>query len=130
MTWESLADHGRIAAIPEGHRNFDQASGLALHRDIRPVGSSASFCLAGETSQTGHRRVIALRHQVCLLERQLHGRVRYRPAERAVLEALSLDPPKYPCLSDEVVVSGWRSTFGVQILESPIKLDKCRSGQT
>jgi hypothetical protein len=30
-----------------------------------------------------------LRHQVRVLERQVHGRVRYRPADRALLAALS-----------------------------------------
>jgi hypothetical protein len=32
---------------------------------------------------------MVLRHEVRLLERQLHGRVRYRPADRAILAALS-----------------------------------------
>jgi hypothetical protein len=30
-----------------------------------------------------------LRHQVRILQRQLHGRVRYRPVDRAMLAALS-----------------------------------------
>jgi hypothetical protein len=33
--------------------------------------------------------IMVLRHQVRVLERQLHGRVRYRPADRAILAALS-----------------------------------------
>jgi putative transposase len=33
--------------------------------------------------------IIVLRHQVRVLERQLHARVRYRPADRAILAALS-----------------------------------------
>lgn len=33
--------------------------------------------------------VLVLRHQVRVLERQLHARVRYRPADRAILAALS-----------------------------------------
>ena len=33
--------------------------------------------------------IVVLRHQVRVLERQLHGRVRYRPAARAILAALS-----------------------------------------
>ena len=33
--------------------------------------------------------IMVLRHQVRILERQLHGRVRYRPADRAILAALS-----------------------------------------
>ena len=32
---------------------------------------------------------MVLRHQVRLLERQLHERVRYRPVDRAALAALS-----------------------------------------
>jgi hypothetical protein len=38
--------------------------------------------------------LVVLRHQVRVLERQLHSRVRYRPADRAVFAALSrLLPP-------------------------------------
>ncbi len=33
--------------------------------------------------------ILVLRHQVKILERQLHGRLRYRPADRALLAALS-----------------------------------------
>jgi hypothetical protein len=33
--------------------------------------------------------ILVLRHQVRVLERQLHGRLRYRPADRALLAALS-----------------------------------------
>ena len=33
--------------------------------------------------------IMVLRHQVRVLERQLHARVRYRPADRAILTALS-----------------------------------------
>jgi transposase InsO family protein len=33
--------------------------------------------------------IMVLRHQVLVLERQLHARVRYRPADRAILAALS-----------------------------------------
>ena len=32
---------------------------------------------------------MVLRHQVRILERQLHGRVRYRPVDREILGALS-----------------------------------------
>jgi len=42
---------------------------------------------------------MVLRHQMRVLERQLHGRVRYRPADRAVLAALSRLLPR----------SRWRS---------------------
>jgi putative transposase len=43
--------------------------------------------------------IMVLRHQVRILERQLHARVRYRPADRAVLAALSRLLPR----------SRWRS---------------------
>ena len=33
--------------------------------------------------------IMVLRHQVRILERQLHGRVRYRPIDRAIPAALS-----------------------------------------
>jgi hypothetical protein len=33
--------------------------------------------------------LMVLRHEVCVLKRQLHGRVRYRPADRAILAVLS-----------------------------------------
>src|SRR5208283_1425411 len=33
--------------------------------------------------------IMVLRHQVRVLERQLHARVRYRPADRAILAGLS-----------------------------------------
>ena len=33
--------------------------------------------------------LVVLRHQVRVLERQIHGRVRYRPVDRALLAALS-----------------------------------------
>ena len=33
--------------------------------------------------------IMVLRHQVRILERQLHARARYRPADRALLAALS-----------------------------------------
>ena len=38
--------------------------------------------------------IMVLRHQVRVLERQLHGRVRYRPADRAILAALSRCLPR------------------------------------
>ena len=33
--------------------------------------------------------IMVLRHQVRILQRQLHARVRYRPVDRAILTALS-----------------------------------------
>ena len=39
--------------------------------------------------------ILVLRHQVKILERQLHGRLRYRPADRALLGALSRLLPRW-----------------------------------
>ena len=43
--------------------------------------------------------IMVLRHQVRILQRQLHARVRYRPSDRAILAALSRLLPR----------SRWRS---------------------
>ena len=40
--------------------------------------------------------ILVLRHQVKILERQLHGRLWYRPADRALLGALSRLLPRWP----------------------------------
>ena len=38
---------------------------------------------------------MVLRHEIRVLKRQLHGRVRYRPANRAMLAALSRALPRW-----------------------------------
>ncbi len=43
--------------------------------------------------------IMVLRHEVRVLERQVHGRVRYRPADRAILTRRSrlLPQPRWRC---------------------------------
>jgi len=86
----------------EGHQNYDQVSGLALRTDTRPS-SAVAFSLlyiglCRILSFVGSARrgdsdkdieIMVLRHQVRILQRQLNARVRYRPADRAILAALS-----------------------------------------
>ena len=38
---------------------------------------------------------MVLRHEIRVLKRQLHGRVRYRPADRAILAVLSRVLPRW-----------------------------------
>jgi hypothetical protein len=46
--------------------------------------------LSGRQSESDKNvEIMVLRHQVRVLERQLHARVRYRPANRAIFAALS-----------------------------------------
>jgi hypothetical protein len=97
---------GRIAqAQPvgaEGHQNPDQT--LELDRRARHRPSSAVFfsllylglCRLFGLIRSSRRSVsdkdvelMVLRHEVRILERQLHGRLRCRPADRAILAALS-----------------------------------------
>ena len=86
----------------EGHQNHDQASGLALRVTVRSW-SAVAFsllyvglcrilglvvsCRRGKSDKD--IELMVLRHQARVLERQLHRRVRYRPADRAILAALS-----------------------------------------
>jgi hypothetical protein len=85
-------------------RNLDTAlvSGLALLVDVRPSSSVAfsllylGFCRLLSLVSSARRsepdkdiEIMVLRHQVHVLQRQLHARVRYRPSDRAILAALS-----------------------------------------
>jgi hypothetical protein len=45
--------------------------------------------VAQRTERDKEVEILVLRHQVKILDRQLHGRLRYRPADRALLAALS-----------------------------------------
>ncbi len=45
--------------------------------------------LSRRTESEKDIEIMVLRHQVRVLERQLHARVRYRPADRAILAVLS-----------------------------------------
>ncbi len=49
---------------------------------------------ARRTGRDKDVEILVLRHQVKILERQLHGRRRYRPADRALLAALSRILPR------------------------------------
>jgi Domain of unknown function (DUF1918) len=96
----------------EGRQDPNWASGLALLAGDRPSSSVASSLLyIGLCRILGlvvsFRRmdsdkdieIMVLRHQVRVLERQLHARVRYRPVDRAMLAAFSRLLPR----------SRWRS---------------------
>ena len=86
----------------KGTKNQDQASELAPlvavghHPPCPSLSSTSAF--AGSSALSGPPRrsesdkdieIIVLRHQVHILQRQLHARVRYRPSDRAILAALS-----------------------------------------
>jgi len=87
---------------PEGHQKPDQDPELALGIDGRPsstvafsllyVGLCRILGLIASFRRTESDRdieIMVLRHQVRILERQLHARVRYRPVDRAILAAFS-----------------------------------------
>jgi len=96
-------DLGAFCAVDWPARlNATVSSGLAL-----PTGAWPSFSVAFSLLYSGLCRILGLvvscrrtesdkdiaimvlRHQVQILERQLHARVRYQPADRAILAALS-----------------------------------------
>jgi transposase len=91
----------------EGHQNPDQAPQLALDIDVRPSSTVAfSLLYVGlcrilgliasfrRTESDTDIEIMVLRHQVRILERQLHARVRYRPMDRAILAAFSRLVPR------------------------------------
>ena len=69
-------------ASPFGHVAFSLLY-VGLYRILGLVVS----CRRGQSDKD--IEIMVLRHQVRILERQLHRRVRYRPADRAILAALS-----------------------------------------
>src|ERR1039457_7503170 len=85
----------------EGHQNHDQASGLALRTTfghhppwLSPCSTPAcAVSLASSGPPVVPRPIRTSRswcwHQVHILHRQLHARLRYRPPDRAILAALS-----------------------------------------
>ena len=77
---------------PEGHQKPDQDPELALGTGVRPLSTVAfSLLYVGlcrilgliasfrRTESNRDIEIMVLRHQVRILERQLHARVRYRP---------------------------------------------------
>src|ERR1035438_3683279 len=84
-----------------GHQNLDRCPELAVfdtsdHDRPWPSPAVTSACagprpaptLSADRDGQGHR-IMVLRHQVLILERQLNVRVAYRPVDRAILAALS-----------------------------------------
>ena len=99
----------------EGHQNNDQESELAVRSDVRSSSTVAfsllyvglcrilgfiGFIACARRSESDRDiEIMVLRHQVRILERQRHERLRYRPVDRAALAALSRVLPR----------SRWRS---------------------
>jgi putative transposase len=96
-----------VATPPEGHQKYDQASGLALPLDLRPSSDVAfSLLYVGLCRLLGLVRstrlsesdkdieIMVLRHQIRILQRHNRGRLQYRPADRAILAALSRFLPR------------------------------------
>src|ERR1022692_173026 len=92
---------------PEGHQKPDQDPELALGIDVGPsstvafsllyIGLCRILGLIASFRRTESNRdieIMVLRHQVRILERQLHARVRYRPVDRAILAAFSRLVPR------------------------------------
>ncbi|MHB8246487.1 MAG: hypothetical protein ACYDGN_14285 [Acidimicrobiales bacterium] len=90
----------RLRAV--GHQYSDQAAELAQHAHRRPspavffsllyLGLCRLFRLVRSSRRPASDNdveLLVLRCQVRILERQLHGRLCYRPADRAILVALN-----------------------------------------
>src|SRR5665213_716910 len=101
-SWSSTTRSISSVSRAVGRQNPNCAPGLALLVGTR-TSLSVAFSLlyiglcrilglvvsSRRTESDKDIEIMVLRHQVRVLERQLHARVRYRPADRAILAALS-----------------------------------------